>query len=62
MLTFVFVNALHLHIKQGCGIHEHPELLMDVIGQALLGQRPHAAPTLQEAPIAQQWFEPLELL
>ena len=35
-LPLIFVNALHLDIEQGCGVHGQPQSHVDDIGQPLL--------------------------
>ena len=49
VLALVFVDALHLHVEQAGGIHEHTCIPVDVGGQLALHRQLGVAPELEEA-------------
>jgi hypothetical protein len=62
VLALVFVDALHLHIKQAGGIHQHAGVAVDVTRQLALHRQLGGAPVLEEAGIVLALLQPAQLL
>ena len=57
VLALVFVNALHLHIKEGGRIHQHTGVAVDVAGQLPFHGQLGACPMLKKCLVVLAFFE-----
>ena len=60
MLTLVFVNPLHLHVKQAGGVDQQAIALVDHGGEPALAGQLAGSPALQEGLVVLEGFQPLQ--
>ena len=62
MLALVFVDALHLDVKNRGRIHQHAGVAMDVLGEVAFHRQLGGTPALQEAAVADVLFQLPQLI
>ena len=62
VLALVLVDALHLNVEQGGGIHQHAGVAVDVTGQLALHRQLGVTPVLQEAMVVLAFLQLAQVL